>query len=113
MSKDNIIAGYKGIMELDLNLIEPKYRTETANQHAKEIDTYKGEQYKLKPHLRYENTVERIYKLHQLECSIIKTRSEEKIKEQMKYDKQTQEIYKGNKYTNYNAVIEVVPVDEY
>jgi len=90
--KENIIAGYKGIMELDLNLIEPKYRKETANQHAKEIDIYKGYQYKLKPHLRYENTTGRIYKLHQLERSILAKQTEAKRKEQMKYDKQSQEI---------------------
>jgi len=93
MSKDNIIEGYKGIMELDLNLIEPKYRKETANQHAKEIDTYKSEQFKLKPHLRYENTVGRIEKLRKLESSILAKQTEAKIEEQMKYDKQSENIF--------------------
>ena len=92
MSKDNIIDGYKGIMELDLNFIEPKYRKETALQHSKEIDAYKGEQYNLKPHLRYENTVGRIEKLHQLERSILAKQTEAKIEEQMKYDKQSEKI---------------------
>ena len=26
MSKDNIIPGYKGIIDLDLNLVDPKFR---------------------------------------------------------------------------------------
>ena len=97
MSKDNIIEGYKGIMELDLNLIEPKYRKETAKQHAKEIDTYKSEQYKLKPQLRYENTVGRIDKLHQLESSILAKQANLKLEEQMKYDKQSEKILIKNK----------------
>jgi len=92
MSKDNIIDGYKGIMELDLNFIEPKYRKETALQHSKEIDAYKGEQYNLKPHLRYENTVGRIEKLHKLERSILAKHVEAKIEKQQKYDKQSEEI---------------------
>ena len=92
MSKDNIIAGYKGIMELDLNLIEPKYRKETVNQHRKEIDAYRGDQYKLKPHLRYENTVGRIEKLHQLESSILAKQANLKLEKQMKYDKQSEKF---------------------
>lgn len=92
MSKDNIIDGYKGIMELDLNLIEPKYRKETALQHSKEIDAYKGEQSTLKPHLRYENTVERIEKLHKLERSILAKQAEAKIEKQLKYNQQSEEI---------------------
>ena len=92
MSKDNIIEGYKGIMELDLNLIEPKYRKETVNQHRKEIDAYRGDQYKLKPHLRYENTVGRIEKLHQLESSILAKQANLKLEKQMKYDKQSEKF---------------------
>ena len=60
MNKKEIIDGYKGIMELDLTNIPEYLKKDTVEQHMKDIDIYKAEQYKLKPHLRYENTVERI-----------------------------------------------------
>lgn len=102
MSKDNIIPGYKGIMDLDLNFIEPKYRKETATQHMKEIDAYKSEQYQLKPHLRYENTVARIEKLQKLEQSILNAQRDKLCKEKEQYYERTLEIINNNKLNKIN-----------
>ena len=66
MNKKEIIDGYKGIMELDLTNIPEYLKKDTVEQHMKDIDIYKAEQYKLKPHLRYENTVERIKNTHKV-----------------------------------------------
>ena len=89
MSKDNIIPGYKGIMDLDLNLVDPKFRKLAAAQHMKDINNYKGEQYQLKPHLRYENTVARIEKLQKLEQSILNAQRDKLCKEKEQYYEQT------------------------
>lgn len=60
MSMYNIIKGYKGIMDLDLNLVDPKFHDIVVNQHYQDIKQYKKEQSKLRPELRYENNVQRV-----------------------------------------------------
>ena len=57
---NNIIKGYKGIMDLDLSSIPKQYHNDVINQHYKDIDEYKKYQIGLKKEQRYENTVERI-----------------------------------------------------
>lgn len=52
-----IIKGYKGIMDLDLTEVESYNHKSMIEQHYKDIDNYKLEQAKLKPKLRYENSV--------------------------------------------------------
>jgi hypothetical protein len=59
-NKKNILEGYKGIMEIDLNSIDRKYWKEITRQHYEDIRAYKIEQKQLKPHLRYENTIEKV-----------------------------------------------------
>ena len=59
-NKKNILEGYKGIMEIDLNSIDCKYWKEITRQHYEDIRAYKIEQNQLKPHLRYENTIEKV-----------------------------------------------------
>ena len=66
-NKKDIVDGYKGIMELDLTNVPEEFKKQLLEQHTKDINDYKGEQSKLKPHLRYENTVERIRKLHAMD----------------------------------------------
>lgn len=73
---DNIIPGYKGIMDLDLNLVDPKFHKIAAEQHTKDIGNYKAEQYLLKPHLRYENTIEKVKKIHEMDIIANKKRNE-------------------------------------
>lgn len=76
LNKKDIVDGYKGIMELDLTNVPEKLKKQLAQQHMKDIDNYKGEQAKLKSHLRYENTVERIRKLHAINTEQLNKRSE-------------------------------------
>ena len=54
---DKIIEGYNGIPDLDLTNVDKKYHKIMIDQHLKDIEQYKIEQEKLKPELRYENTV--------------------------------------------------------
>ena len=65
MSKKDIVEGYKGVMDLDLTDVDPKYKKIIAIQHSKDIDNYKGEQAQLKSHLRYENTIGKVKKIHE------------------------------------------------
>lgn len=93
---NNIIPGYKGIMDLDLTNVDPQLHKIMIDQHYKDIDTYKIEQSKLKPSQRYENTIERIHKMHKYENDMLILRKENKKKEQDMKDKSMMEIY--NKY---------------
>ena len=56
-SKDNIIKGYNGIMDLDLNLIDENHHKNAVNQHLLDIEKYKKEQSLLPKKLRYENNI--------------------------------------------------------
>ena len=84
MNKKDIIEGYKGIMELDLTNIPEYLKKQTVEQHMKDIDKYKAEQYNLKPHLRYENTVERIQKTHKIALMYQEKYIDIKLQEQIK-----------------------------
>ena len=63
----NIIAGYNGIMPLDLTNVDKKLHKVLIDQHKKDIEEYKLEQEKLPIHLRYENTIIKVEKQLQLE----------------------------------------------
>ena len=71
MKNREIIPGYKGIMDLDLTNIPEEYKANIVRQHYKEIKEYKKEQQERPEHLRYENTIERIKKQHELENRIL------------------------------------------
>ena len=90
----DIVDGYKGIMDLDLTNIEEGLKKQLAEQHTKDIDTYKGEQAKLKPHLRYENTVERIKLTH----------IKEEIQQQKRSNIQREEQIKRNELYNSRTI---------
>jgi hypothetical protein len=60
MNKEYIIAGYKGIMPLDLTVIDRKYHKDIINQHNADIREYKIYQQSLHPKLKYENSILRI-----------------------------------------------------
>lgn len=52
-----IIKGYKGVMDLDLTDIKSSIHKSIIEQHHNDIINYKLEQSKLKPELRYENSI--------------------------------------------------------
>ena len=56
------VAGYHGIMDLDLSVIDPIHRPQAIHQHKNDIALYCLEQSRLKPEHRYENTIIRINK---------------------------------------------------
>jgi hypothetical protein len=82
----DIIEGYKGIMDLDLTNVQEGLKKQLAEQHMKDIDNYKAEQAKLKPQLRYENTVERIQKIHAMDEKQQQIRSKIQMEERRKYN---------------------------
>jgi hypothetical protein len=55
--KEILIKGYNGIMDLDLTNVNKQFHKNMIEQHKKDIMNYKLEQSKLKPELRYENTI--------------------------------------------------------
>ena len=77
---NKIIPGYKGIMDLDLTNVEPKLHKIMIEQHQEDIKLYKIEQSKLKPSLTYENTIERVNRLHKYEDEILRLRRERERK---------------------------------
>ena len=94
-NKPDIIAGYKGIMDLDLTDVREDLKKEITIQHQKDIDDYKTEQFKLKPHLRYENTIERIQKTHEKDEKFLKKRTEEHM------NKETERVEMYNQKRDY------------
>ena len=85
MSKKDIVEGYKGIMDLDLTDVDPKYKKIMTAQHLKDIANYKGEQAQLKPHLRYENTIGKVQKIHEKDAYHLHKRTIESEEEKRKY----------------------------
>jgi|TARA_B110000967_G_C18815229_1_gene525773 hypothetical protein len=94
MNKKEIVDGYKGIMELDLTDIPENFKKIIVEQHEKDIDNYKAEQYKLKPNLRYENTVERIQKREEYEKKIQKQQIYIQLQEQIKRNEMYNDLHK-------------------
>ena len=80
---DNIVSGYKGIMDLDLTDVREELKKELSEQHQKDIDEYKAEQYKLEPRMRYENTIGRVQKIHDKDKIFQKKRMEEQNDREM------------------------------
>lgn len=76
--KNNIIKGYKGVMDLDLSLVSESSKAAAIKQHYQDIEDYKKYQAELKPEYRYENTIERIRKLHEYESYMLQKRKKEK-----------------------------------
>ena len=82
---DNIVKGYKGIMDLDLNLVPKAFHREATEQHLKDINEYRLEQAKLPVKMRYDNTVVRAEKLHKIDSLYNQKRNKEE------YDKKTKQ----------------------
>ena len=96
MSKNKeslIIKGYKGIMDLDLRNVDKELHETLIQQHYQDIKLYKKEQAERPKHLRYENTILRIEKIHQIDYKPILKRNEEQKQKQFEEDKRRMEIY--------------------
>jgi hypothetical protein len=87
----NIVKGYNGIMDLDLNLIPSKFHKEAIDQHYKDIENYKKEQALLPKKLRYENTIVKAEKVIEIERLALQKRIKEK------YDEDTRRIEEYSK----------------
>lgn len=77
MSSKNIVKGYKGIMDLDLNLVPVAFHKEAVEQQYKDIKEYKIYQTTLPSRLRYENVIPRIEKLWQQDIDANKKRTQQ------------------------------------
>ena len=93
----NIVKGYKGVMDLDLDLVPKEYWKEAIKQHNQDIKDYNMEQDKLPERLRYENTILRIKKLHEMDTKASEKREDDKLKEK---EKRMNNLYKINKRNN-------------
>jgi len=73
-----MIDGYQGIMPLDTRNMKPEHRKQAIEQHHKNIQEYTLGQSQLKPEYRYENTILRIEKQHELDNMHLNERAENK-----------------------------------
>lgn len=93
MTNDNIMKGYKGIMDLDLSAIDPKFHDEMRKQHLAEIKEYKAYQRSLPSRLRYENTIVRALKSLKLGRDAARTEALKREKEQDEKDQRFIDIH--------------------
>ena len=93
MAKDNIMKGYKGVMDLDLSTIDPKFHNEVRKQHLAEIKEYKAYQHSLPSRLRYENTTVRALKTLKLDRDAARTEALKREKEQDEKDQRFIDIH--------------------
>lgn len=93
MSNDNIMKGYKGVMDLDLSAIDPKFHDEVRKQHLAEIKEYKVYQRSLPSRLRYENTTVRALKTLKLDRDAARTEALKREKEQNEKDQRFIDTY--------------------
>jgi len=93
----NIVKGYKGVMDLDLDLVPKGYWKEAIKQHNQDIKDYNMEQDKLPERLRYENTILRIKKQNEMDTKASEKREDDKLKEK---EKRMNNLYKINKRNN-------------
>lgn len=84
--KIDIVKGYNGIMDLDLTHIPEELKKSMIAQHYKDIYNYKLEQSLIEPRLRYENTIERIQKTHDISQAFILKRLKLQEEKQIQYD---------------------------
>ena len=92
MNNKMIVKGYKGIMDLDLSLVDPKFHKEAIMQHRKDIKEYKLEQQNLPKKLRYENSTLKALNVIELDRNAVKQRRIEADEIQRQKDKEKEEI---------------------
>ena len=94
MQDDHIVKGYKGVMDLDLSLVDPKFHKEVVAQHNKDIDEYKREQYERPEKLRYENAIMHAHNIIELDRRAAEQLRKDAIHLQNQKDKQKEDIIK-------------------
>ncbi len=95
-NKIDIIEGYQSISPLDVSVFPKEHRKQAMEQHYANIKEYKKEQHERPFHLRYENTILRIEKIHEHERKASILREQNRIKETEElYDKiiQSRKLY--------------------
>jgi Na+/phosphate symporter len=93
--KDNmIVKGYKGIMDLDLSSIDPKFHKEMIHQHKKDITEYKIEQRQRPAKLRYENAITNAQKILEMDRKAAENMRIERERLQKQKDDHRYDIFK-------------------
>lgn len=88
-----IVNGYKGIIDLDLSLIDPKFHKDVTEQHYRDIEEYKLEQQSRPEKLRYENAIINALNVLELDRKALKKARIESSLLQQKKDKKKEEIF--------------------
>lgn len=93
MTNDNITKGYKGVMELDLSTIDPKFHNELRMLHQADIKEYKVYQHSLPSRLRYENTIVKSMNTLKLDRNAARTEALKREQAQNEKDQRFIDIY--------------------
>jgi hypothetical protein len=78
--------GYRGIMPLDIDAIPPQFQKNAIERHIKDIEEYKKDQLERPERMRYENTIERIERIHRIDDAAAEKRHADAIKVQTIHD---------------------------
>ena len=92
MNNKMIVNGYKGIIDLDLSLIDPKFHKDVIEQHYKDIEEYKLEQQGRPEKLRYESAIIHALNILELDRKALKKARIESNLLQQKRDKKREEV---------------------
>jgi hypothetical protein len=101
--KRDIIEGYQGIMPLNMTDILPQFRKQAMERHENDIKEYKYDQLERPKRLRYENTVLRIERLHEMDRAASAKRHKDAVDTQTRFDEK--ECSDRSKYTNREEMI--------
>ena len=93
MKNNMIVKGYKGVMDLDLSLVDPKFHREVIKQHQVDIKDYKVEQKSRPQKLRYENATVPALNVLEMERKALEKRSREEQEILKRRDKEREEIF--------------------
>lgn len=94
MQDDHIVKGYKGVMDLDLSLVDPKFHKEVIAQHMKDIDEYKREQRERPVKLRYDTAIMHAHNIIELDRRAAEQLRKDAIHLQNQKDKQKEDTIK-------------------
>jgi len=94
MKNDHIVKGYKGVMDLDLSSIDPKFHKEVIAQHMNDIAEYKREQCQRPPKLRYENAIMHAHNIIDLDRKATEQVAKEIIQLENQKDQKREDIIK-------------------
>ena len=105
MKNNMIVKGYKGVMDLDLSLVDPKFHKEVIKQHHTDIKDYKIDQKNRLPKLRYENATVPALKVLEMERKALEKRSKEEQEILKRKDKEREKIfYEREKHKKHDSL---------